>query len=83
MFLWADYEDYGDYWRADYETEGANGYNYSRNQLAEDVDRIFLEVTEELDPETEVGQSTGRRESDRRHSGLFSHTGQSLGLRVM
>ncbi|XP_036127492.1 angiotensin-converting enzyme 2 isoform X1 [Molossus molossus] len=39
-----NYEDYGDYWRGDYETEGADGYNYSRNQLIEDVERIFLEI---------------------------------------
>nr|QJF77791.1 angiotensin-converting enzyme 2 [Eptesicus brasiliensis] len=39
-----NYEDYGDYWRGDYETEGENGYNYSRSQLTEDVDRIFLEI---------------------------------------
>nr|QKE49998.1 angiotensin-converting enzyme 2 [Megaderma lyra] len=38
------YEDYGDYWRADYETEGPGGYNYSRNQLIEDVGRIFEEI---------------------------------------
>lgn len=39
-----NYEDYGDYWRGDYETEDPDGYNYSRNQLIEDVERIFLEI---------------------------------------
>ncbi|XP_059535969.1 angiotensin-converting enzyme 2 isoform X1 [Myotis daubentonii] len=39
-----NYEDYGDYWRGDYETEGKDGYNYSRHQLIEDVERIFLEI---------------------------------------
>lgn len=37
-----NYEDYGDYWRGDYETEGTGGYDYSRNQLIEDVERIFF-----------------------------------------
>ncbi|NP_001269290.1 angiotensin-converting enzyme 2 precursor [Chinchilla lanigera] len=39
-----NYEDYGDYWRADYEAEGADGYDYSRNQLIEDVERTFAEI---------------------------------------
>ncbi|KAM8752469.1 angiotensin-converting enzyme 2 [Rhynchonycteris naso] len=39
-----NYEDYGDYWRGDYETEGTVGYEYSRNQLIEDVERIFAEI---------------------------------------
>ncbi|KAM6143732.1 angiotensin-converting enzyme 2 isoform 1-T1 [Erethizon dorsatum] len=39
-----NYEDYGDYWRGDYEAEGADGYNYSRNQLVEDVERTFAEI---------------------------------------
>ncbi|XP_036295422.1 angiotensin-converting enzyme 2 [Pipistrellus kuhlii] len=39
-----NYKDYGDYWRGDYETEWGDGYNYSRNHLMEDVDRIFLEI---------------------------------------
>ncbi|XP_004435206.1 PREDICTED: angiotensin-converting enzyme 2 [Ceratotherium simum simum] len=39
-----NYEDYGDYWRADYEVEGAGDYNYSRNQLLEDVERTFAEI---------------------------------------
>ncbi|XP_037013451.2 angiotensin-converting enzyme 2 [Artibeus jamaicensis] len=39
-----NYEDYGDYWRGDYETEGTNGYEYSRNQLIEDVENTFAEI---------------------------------------
>ncbi|XP_031226742.1 angiotensin-converting enzyme 2 [Mastomys coucha] len=39
-----NYKDYGDYWRGDYEAEGAEGYNYNRNQLIEDVDRTFAEI---------------------------------------
>ncbi|KAI5939323.1 angiotensin-converting enzyme 2 [Manis javanica] len=38
------YEDYGDYWRGDYEAEGANGYNYSRDHLIEDVEHIFTQI---------------------------------------
>lgn len=39
-----NYEDYGDYWRGDYETEGTNGSAYNRDQLIEDVDRTFAEI---------------------------------------
>lgn len=39
-----NYEDYGDYWRGDYEAEGADGYNYDGNQLIEDVERTFQEI---------------------------------------
>nr|QHX39726.1 angiotensin I converting enzyme 2 [Oryctolagus cuniculus] len=39
-----NYEDYGDYWRADYEAEGADGYDYSRSQLIDDVERTFSEI---------------------------------------
>ncbi|KAM4799332.1 angiotensin-converting enzyme 2 isoform X2 [Urocitellus parryii] len=39
-----NYEDYGDYWRGDYEAEGADGYGYNRNQLIEDVERTFAEI---------------------------------------
>ncbi|XP_050998310.1 angiotensin-converting enzyme 2 [Acomys russatus] len=39
-----NYKDYGDYWRGDYEAEGADGYNYDRNQLIEDVERTFSEI---------------------------------------
>ncbi|XP_007951028.1 angiotensin-converting enzyme 2 [Orycteropus afer afer] len=33
------FEDYGDYWRGDYET-----YDYGRNQLIEDVERTFAQI---------------------------------------
>lgn len=39
-----NYEDYGDYWRADYEVEGEGNYDYSRTQLIEDVESIFAEI---------------------------------------
>ncbi|XP_044620396.1 angiotensin-converting enzyme 2 [Equus asinus] len=39
-----NYEDYGDYWRGDYEAEGPSGYDYSRDQLIEDVERTFAEI---------------------------------------
>uniref|UniRef100_A0A673UPR4 Angiotensin-converting enzyme n=1 Tax=Suricata suricatta TaxID=37032 RepID=A0A673UPR4_SURSU len=39
-----NYEDYGDYWRGDYEEEGADGYNYSRSQLIKDVERTFTQI---------------------------------------
>ncbi|XP_008839098.1 angiotensin-converting enzyme 2 [Nannospalax galili] len=39
-----NYEDYGDYWRGDYEAEGADGYEYNRNQLIQDVERTFAEI---------------------------------------
>lgn len=71
LFLKTDYEDYGDYWRGDYEEEWTDGYNYSRNQLIEDVEHTFTQVTKEPDTETDVGQCAGRRDSDQRHSGLF------------
>nr|QMQ39211.1 angiotensin-converting enzyme 2 [Rhinolophus sinicus]QMQ39220.1 angiotensin-converting enzyme 2 [Rhinolophus sinicus] len=38
------YEDYGDYWRRDYETEESPGPGYSRDQLMKDVERIFTEI---------------------------------------
>ncbi|ELV12482.1 Angiotensin-converting enzyme 2 [Tupaia chinensis] len=38
-----NYEDYGDYWRADYEVEGEGNYDYNRTQLIEDVESIFAE----------------------------------------
>ncbi|XP_054437166.1 angiotensin-converting enzyme 2 isoform X2 [Pteronotus mesoamericanus] len=40
-----NYEDYGDYWRGDYEIDGEDDYAYSRNQLAADVERTFEEIT--------------------------------------
>uniref|UniRef100_A0A7N5K0K8 Angiotensin-converting enzyme n=1 Tax=Ailuropoda melanoleuca TaxID=9646 RepID=A0A7N5K0K8_AILME len=39
-----NYEDYGDYWRGDYEEEWTDGYNYSRNQLIEDVEHTFTQI---------------------------------------
>ncbi|XP_075855690.1 angiotensin-converting enzyme 2 [Microcebus murinus] len=39
-----NYEDYGDYWRADYEAEGESGYNYNRSQLMEDVEHTFAQI---------------------------------------
>ncbi|XP_003791912.1 angiotensin-converting enzyme 2 [Otolemur garnettii] len=39
-----NYEDYGDYWRADYDAEGEDGYGYNRSQLIEDVEHIFTQV---------------------------------------
>ncbi|XP_004612266.1 angiotensin-converting enzyme 2 [Sorex araneus] len=39
-----NYMDYGDYWRADYEAEGATGIEYSRDKLIEDVERTFTEI---------------------------------------
>lgn len=38
------YEDYGDYWRGDYEVNGVDGYDYSCGQLIEDVEYIFEEI---------------------------------------
>nr|7WSK_A Chain A, Processed angiotensin-converting enzyme 2 [Mammalia] len=39
-----NYEDYGDYWRGDYEEEWTGGYNYSRNQLIQDVEDTFEQI---------------------------------------
>ncbi|XP_053436341.1 angiotensin-converting enzyme 2 [Nycticebus coucang] len=39
-----NYEDYGDYWRADYDAEGEDGYDYNRSQLIEDVEHIFTQI---------------------------------------
>ncbi|KAM4818332.1 LOW QUALITY PROTEIN: angiotensin-converting enzyme 2 [Thomomys bottae] len=39
-----NYEDYGDYWRGDYEAEGGVGYDYDRDQLIEDVERTFAQI---------------------------------------
>lgn len=66
-FFKTDYEDYGDYWRGDYETEGTNGSAYNRDQLIEDVDRTFAEVTEKLYKETDVGRCMGKRDDDQTH----------------
>uniref|UniRef100_A0A8C7K066 Angiotensin-converting enzyme n=1 Tax=Oncorhynchus kisutch TaxID=8019 RepID=A0A8C7K066_ONCKI len=39
-----DYEDYGDYWRSNYETTDDSPYNYARGQLMTDVRRIYKEI---------------------------------------
>uniref|UniRef100_A0A8C9K4W5 Angiotensin-converting enzyme n=2 Tax=Panthera tigris TaxID=9694 RepID=A0A8C9K4W5_PANTA len=39
-----NYEDYGDYWRGDYEEEWTDGYNYSRSQLIKDVEHTFTQI---------------------------------------
>ncbi|XP_029095804.1 angiotensin-converting enzyme 2 [Monodon monoceros] len=39
-----NYEDYGDYWRGNYEVTGAGDYDYSRDQLITDVERTFAEI---------------------------------------
>ncbi|KAF0878287.1 angiotensin-converting enzyme 2 isoform X1 [Crocuta crocuta] len=39
-----NYEDYGDYWRGDYEEEWTDGYNYSRSQLIKDVEDTFAQI---------------------------------------
>lgn len=59
-----DYKDYGDYWRGDYEVNGVDGYDYNRDQLIEDVERTFEEVSKELYTETAVGQCMGKRDTD-------------------
>ncbi|CAB1327497.1 unnamed protein product [Coregonus sp. 'balchen'] len=38
------YEDYGDYWRSNYETIDDSPYNYPRGQLMTDVRRIYKEI---------------------------------------
>ncbi|KAM4797112.1 angiotensin-converting enzyme 2 [Rhinophrynus dorsalis] len=38
------YEDYGDYWRGNYETLATDIYAYSRDDLIKDVDRTFQEI---------------------------------------
>lgn len=39
-----DYKDYGDYWRANYETVDEPKYSYTRDELMTDVRRIYNEV---------------------------------------
>lgn len=39
-----DYKDYGDYWRANYETIDEPKYSYTRDELMADVRRIYNEV---------------------------------------
>ncbi|XP_008492997.2 angiotensin-converting enzyme 2 [Calypte anna] len=38
------YSDYGDYWRANYEAEYPKEYEYSRDQLVADVEKIFEQI---------------------------------------
>ncbi|XP_074048496.1 angiotensin-converting enzyme 2 isoform X2 [Macrotis lagotis] len=38
------YEDYGDYWRGNYEVEEQGAYAYSRSQLMKDVEDTFQEI---------------------------------------
>ncbi|XP_071604840.1 angiotensin-converting enzyme 2 isoform X1 [Heliangelus exortis] len=38
------YSDYGDYWRANYEAEYPKEYEYSRDQLVEDVEKTFEQI---------------------------------------
>ncbi|XP_006751368.1 angiotensin-converting enzyme 2-like [Leptonychotes weddellii] len=52
-----NYEDYGDYWRGDYEEEWTNGYNYSRDQLIKDVEQTFTQVTRGLIQMLKLGRS--------------------------
>lgn len=42
----SDYSDYGDYWRANYETDYPEEYKYSRDQLVQDVEKTFEQVGE-------------------------------------
>ncbi|XP_072527329.1 angiotensin-converting enzyme 2 [Salminus brasiliensis] len=39
-----NYKDYGDYWRANYETVDEPKYSYSRDELMEDVRSIYNEI---------------------------------------
>uniref|UniRef100_A0A8B9J7X6 Angiotensin-converting enzyme n=1 Tax=Astyanax mexicanus TaxID=7994 RepID=A0A8B9J7X6_ASTMX len=39
-----NYKDYGDYWRANYETEDEPKYSYSRDELMRDVRSIYSEI---------------------------------------
>ncbi|XP_078415661.1 angiotensin-converting enzyme 2 [Cetorhinus maximus] len=38
------YEDYGDYWRGNYETDDLGEYAYSRKDLLRDVENLFQEI---------------------------------------
>uniref|UniRef100_A0A8C9FMG3 Angiotensin-converting enzyme n=1 Tax=Pavo cristatus TaxID=9049 RepID=A0A8C9FMG3_PAVCR len=40
----SDYSDYGDYWRANYETDYPEEYKYSRDQLVQDVEKTFEQI---------------------------------------
>ncbi|XP_052530293.1 angiotensin-converting enzyme 2 isoform X1 [Tympanuchus pallidicinctus] len=39
-----NYSDYGDYWRANYETDYPEEYKYSRDQLVQDVEKTFEQI---------------------------------------
>ncbi|NXC15860.1 ACE2 enzyme, partial [Corythaeola cristata] len=39
-----NYSDYGDYWRANYEADYPEEYEYSRDQLVEDVEKTFEQI---------------------------------------
>ncbi|XP_062845892.1 angiotensin-converting enzyme 2 [Trichomycterus rosablanca] len=39
-----NYQDYGDYWRANYETIDESKYSYTRDELMTDVRRIYKEI---------------------------------------
>ncbi|XP_051650987.1 angiotensin-converting enzyme 2 [Manacus candei] len=39
-----NYSDYGDYWRANYEANFPRDYEYSRDQLIEDVEKTFEQI---------------------------------------
>ncbi|OXB80355.1 UNVERIFIED_CONTAM: hypothetical protein H355_012788 [Colinus virginianus] len=39
-----NYSDYGDYWRANYETDYPEEYKYSRDQLIQDVEKTFEQI---------------------------------------
>ncbi|XP_065597441.1 angiotensin-converting enzyme 2 isoform X2 [Cyrtonyx montezumae] len=39
-----NYNDYGDYWRANYETDYPEEYKYSRDQLVQDVEKTFEQI---------------------------------------
>ncbi|XP_053166645.1 angiotensin-converting enzyme 2 [Hemicordylus capensis] len=38
------YDDYGDYWRGNYEVDFPDDYRYSRNQLITDVEKTFEQI---------------------------------------
>ncbi|XP_019384826.1 PREDICTED: angiotensin-converting enzyme 2 isoform X1 [Crocodylus porosus] len=39
-----NYNDYGDYWRGNYETDFPPEYRFNRNQLIDDVERTFEQI---------------------------------------
>ncbi|XP_051840426.1 angiotensin-converting enzyme 2 [Antechinus flavipes] len=44
-----DYEDYGDYWRGDYEVEESSEFAYPRSQLSQDVEKTYSQIKELYD----------------------------------